>query len=184
MSDSGEITQLLLAYRDGNGAAFDELVGLVYQDLRRIAHAHLRSNRNRSLNTTALVHEAYLRLVDQTQVPWEDRQHFLSVCARAMRQIVISDARRRHAAKRGGKEHPDTLNEERISGQADAEQLIAIDQALERLAAKDARMVRVFECRYFAGMTEQETVEATGLALRTVQRDWMRARAWLREELS
>ena len=117
MANPGEVTQLLVAFREGNREAFDRLVPLIYDDLRRIARAHLkRAGGDRTLNTTGLVHEAYLRLVDQSQAQWEDRNHFLAVCAVAMRQIVISDARRRAAAKRGGGEKQVTLDEGQVSG--------------------------------------------------------------------
>jgi RNA polymerase sigma factor (TIGR02999 family) len=184
VADAGEVTQLLLAFREGDREAFARLVPLIYDDLRRIARSHLRrSGGGRTLNTTGLVHEAYLRLVDRTRANWEDRNHFLSVCAVAMRQIVISDARRRAAAKRGGGDRQVTLDEGRISADRDAEWLLALDRALDRLAERHERLARVIECRYFAGLTEQETADALGASLRTIQRDWTRARAWLREEL-
>jgi RNA polymerase sigma factor (TIGR02999 family) len=184
MPVSGEVTQLLVAYREGDRDAFERLVPIVYDDLRRIARAHLRRNRaGHTLNTTVLVHEAYLRLVDQTRAQWEDRQHFLSVCARAMRQIIISNARKHAAAKRGGGERRVTLDEGRIAGNENAEWLLSLDRALERLAARNERLARVVECRYFAGLSERETADALQTSLRTVQRDWMRARAWLREDL-
>ncbi|HXV75964.1 MAG TPA: sigma-70 family RNA polymerase sigma factor [Candidatus Polarisedimenticolaceae bacterium] len=184
MSDPGEVTRLLVAYREGDREAFDRLVPLVYQDLRRIARAHLRRMRaGHTLDTTGLVHEAYLRMVDQTRAEWVDRQHFLSVCARAMRQIVVSNARRHGAAKRGGGDRRVTLDEERIAEARRAEWLVALDRALERLGSHNERLVRVVECRYFAGLSEQETAAALDSSLRTVQRDWTRARAWLREEL-
>lgn len=184
MADPGDVTRLLDAYRGGDREAFDRLVPLLYDDLRRIARAHLRGGRGgRTLETTGLVHEAWLRLADHTRAAWQDRSHFLAVCAVAMRQIVISDARRRQAAKRGGGERQVTLDEGKVSGGDDAEQLLALDRALDRLADRDGRLARVVECRFFAGLTEQETAEALGASLRTVQRDWTRARAWLREEL-
>jgi RNA polymerase sigma-70 factor (ECF subfamily) len=184
MADTGEVTRLLLAHRRGDAAAMDDLLPMVYDDLRRIARAHLRRIRGGgTLNATGLVHEVYLRLVDQTQVGWEDRQHFLSVCARAMRQIVISNARRHAAAKRGGGDQRVTFDEEQISDSQQAKWLLSLDQALDRLATKNERLARVVECRYFAGLSEQETADALGASLRTVQRDWKRARAWLREDL-
>jgi len=180
----GDVTQLLHAYRDGDREALDRLVPILYDDLRRIARAHVnRGPSGHTMQTTALVHEAYLRLVDQSQANWEDRQHFLSVCARAMRQIVISNARKHAAAKRGGGERPATWNDEVARDPGRAEWLLDLDEALERLARRDSRLARVVECRYFAGYTEQETAEALGASLRTVQRDWMRAKAWLREDL-
>lgn len=185
MAETGEVTRLLVAYRQGDREAFDRLVPLVYDDLRRIAHAHIRrssGNDRRSLDTTGLVHEAYLRLVDQTQASWEDRQHLLAVCAVAMRQIVVSDARRRAAQKRGG-DRQATLDEDSLSDTRDVEQILEIDQALDGLARRSERMARVVECRYFAGLGEQETADALGMSLRSVQREWMKARAWLREAL-
>ena len=185
MSETGEVTHLLVAFREGDREAFDRLVPLVYEDLRRIARSHLRRlGGGRTLNTVGLVHEAYLRLVDQTRANWEDRNHFLSVCAVAMRQIVISNARKRSAARRGGGDRKVTLEEGELADDRDAGWLLELNRALERLAARNERLVRVVECRYFAGLTEQETAEALGASLRTVQRDWMRARAWLREDLS
>jgi len=182
--EAGEVTHLLHAYRDGEADALDRLLPILYRDLRRIARSHVRRGPSgNTLNTTALVHEAYLRLVDQTRAEWQDRQHFLSVCARAMRQIVISNARKHSAEKRGGGERPVSLNEE-IAGARDRDEwLLELDRALQKLAANNERMARVVECRYFAGYSEQETADALETSLRTVQRDWMRARAWLREEL-
>ena len=184
MAEAGDVTQLLMAYRGGDRDALDRLVPIVYDDLRRIARAHVhRGPAGHTLQTTALVHEAYLRLVDQSQANWEDRQHFLSVCARAMRQIVISSARKHAAAKRGGGARPVTWDDEGARAPSRSEWLIDLDEALERLARRDARLARVVDCRYFAGYSEQETAEAVGASLRTVQRDWMRAKAWLREDL-
>ncbi len=183
MSDPGEITRLLDAYRDGDRRAFDELVPIVYGDLRRIARAHLRGAQGRTLNTTGLVHEAWVRLAEHTSHGFADRKHFLSVCARAMRNIVIDDARRRAAAKRGGAEKAVTLDEQRVAAAKSPEWMLALDQALERLAQNSPRLARTVECRFFAGLTEEETAEALEVSLRTVQRDWMRARAWLREDL-
>jgi len=182
--EAGDVTHLLHAFRDGEADALDRLLPILYRDLRRIARSHVRRGPSgHTLNTTALVHEAYLRLVDQTRAEWQDRQHFLSVCARAMRQIVISNARKHSAEKRGGGEKPVSLNEE-IAGAPDRDEwLLELDRALEKLGSHNERMARVVECRYFAGYSEQETADALGTSLRTVQRDWMRARAWLREEL-
>ena len=182
MSGPGEVTRLLGAYRDGDREALDHLIPLLYADLRRIARAHVRANGQHTLTATALVHEAYVRLIDQTHAEWSDRNHFLSVCAVVMRRIVISAARKRAAAKRGGDKKV-TFDEARIAAEQDTERMLALDRALEKLAARDERMVRVVECRFFAGLTEQETSEALDASLRTVQRDWKRARAWLKEEL-
>ncbi len=185
---SGEVTELLLAYREGDRAAFDRLVPLVYDDLRRIARRQLgrKGNPDRVLDTTGLVHESYLKLVDGGRVDWQDRGHFLGVAARAMRQVVIGYARRQGAAKRGAGSQQTTLDEGMIAiGAIDgqAEWLLALDAALTRLGEKNPRLAQVVECRFFAGLSEEETASALGVSLRTAQRDWMRARAWLQEEL-
>lgn len=180
----GDVTQLLLAYRHGDRGAFDRLVPLVYDDLRRIARRQLgRGNPDGVLDTTSLVHESYLKLVDGGRVEWQDRCHFLGVAARAMRQVVVTYARRRGAAKRGGGSVQTTLDEGIVSIDSQAEWLMALDTALSRLGEKNPRLAQVVECRFFAGLSEEETATALGVSLRTAQRDWMRARAWLQEEL-
>lgn len=179
-----DVTELLLAYRDGDREAFGQLLPMVYDDLRRIARRQLgRSIPNQTLDTTSLVHESFLKLVDQKRIDWQDRGHFLAIAARAMRQVIITYARRRGAAKRGAGSIRETFDEGRIAVADQAEQLLALDEALTRLSERDERLVRVVECRFFAGLQEEETAAALGISLRTVQRDWMRARAWLREEL-
>ncbi len=183
MDEPADVTQLLVAYGQGDRGAFDRLLPMVYEDLRRIARRQLRSRPGQTLDTTSLVHESYLKMVDQKKDDWQGRGHFLAVAARAMRQVIISYARRRGAAKRGAGSIQQTLDEGRIAVADQAEQLLALDQALDRLGARDQRLVRVVECRFFAGLGEQETAAALEVSLRTVQRDWMRARAWLREEL-
>jgi len=178
------ITGLLLAHRRGEEGALDRLITLIYSDLRRMARRQIRGRGGaRTLDTTGLVHEAYLKLVDQTRSAWEDRAHFFAVCARAMRHVIVDYARERHAAKRGGGEAPCTLDESAIAVDEQATSLLAIDQALERLATLDGRLPRLVECRFFAGLTEEETAEALAVPLRTVQRDWARAKAWLRREM-
>jgi RNA polymerase sigma factor (TIGR02999 family) len=184
-----DITDLLVAYREGDQSAFERLVPLVYDDLRRIARQQLaRHRRDAVLDTTALVHETYLKLVDQTRVEAIDRTHFLAIAARAVRQVIVDYARSQQAAKRGAGQRPVSLDRVQVVvGDASARQidfLLAIDQALERMSEASARLTRVFECRYFGGLTEQETAEALGLPLRTIQRDWMKSKAWLRRELS
>lgn len=179
-----DVTDLLIAYREGDREAFERLVPLVYQDLRRIAHRQLARHRPGStLDTTALVHETYLKLVDQTRGSAVDRSHFFALSARAMRQIIVDYARRRHAAKRGGGKVPVTLDRVQVPVEEQAELVLAIDGALERLTALNERLTRVFECRFFVGLTEEETADALDLSLRTVQRDWMKSKAWLRTEL-
>ena len=179
-----DVTRVLRAYADGDQGAFERIIGLVYDDLRRIAHRQLgRARFGQTLNTTGLVHEAYLKMVDQERANWQDRSHFFAITARAMRQIIVDFARKRSAAKRGGGEVAEELDENRVAAQQEADRVIALDEALTNLREVDETMVRVVECRFFSGLTEQETADALNLSLRTVQRQWMRARAWLREEL-
>jgi RNA polymerase sigma factor (TIGR02999 family) len=178
------ITALLEAHRRGDRDAFDRLIPLVYGDLRRMAHRQLRrAGSGGTLGTTGLVHEAYLKLVDQARADWAGQAHFFAVAARAMRQILIDYARERQALKRGGGQAPCTLDETSLAVEEQAAALIAIHEALEGLKTLDERLVRIVECRFFAGLSEEETAQALGMALRTVQRDWMRARAWLRREI-
>lgn len=184
LSASGEVTRLLQAYREGDREAYDRLFPIVYDDLRRIARAHLRRQRSgHTLGTTGIVHEAYLKLVDPASNGYQDRNHFLAVAARAMRQVIISYARRHAAGKRGGGERALPLEERDIPVQTQAEAILDVDRALARLEEFEPRLARVVECRFFAGLDEEETAAALGISTRTVQRDWMRARAWLREEL-
>jgi RNA polymerase sigma-70 factor (ECF subfamily) len=184
LSASGEVTRLLQAYREGDREAYDRLFPIVYDDLRRIARAHLRRQRSgHTLGTTGIVHEAYLKLVDPASNGYQDRNHFLAVAARAMRQVIISYARRHSAGKRGGGERALPLEERDIPVQTQAEAILDVDRALARLEEFEPRLARVVECRFFAGLDEEETAAALGISTRTVQRDWMRARAWLREEL-
>lgn len=180
----GDITELLVAHGQGRHGALDELVPLVYADLRRMARAQARRQApGATLDTGALVHEAYLRLVDERRAGWQDRRHFYAVAVMAMRQIMIDHARRRSRAKRGGGQHLTAVDDVADPVSADAEQLLDLDRALARLEETDPRLVRVVECRYFGGLTEQETADALGTSVRTVQREWLKARAWLREAL-
>lgn len=184
MNPAGNVTELLMAFRDGDRGAFDRLVPLVYDDLRKVARAQLRRGRpGATLDTTVLVHELYLKMADQRRLDARDRGHFLAISAHAMRQVIADYARRRTAAKRGGDSDPMPLDEAPEIADREARWLLDVDQALERLAARDERMARVVECRFFAGFSEEETAAALDTSLRTVQRDWMRARAWLKEEL-
>jgi RNA polymerase sigma factor (TIGR02999 family) len=185
MAERGEITELLHAYAGGDRNAFDELMPKIYDELRRIARMHLRrTKRGATLDTTGLVHEAYLKLAGQKGMLVEDRGHFLAIAARAMRQIVISRARARLAQKRGGGGIAVTLDEERIRAAEQAEWLVDLDRVLEELKKRDERLAQTVECRFFAGLSEEETAEALGVSLRTAQRNWMRARAWIRSELA
>jgi RNA polymerase sigma factor (TIGR02999 family) len=182
--DTRQVTDLLLQMRAGNSQAIDQLVPLVYEELRRLAHAQLRRERaGHSLGTTGLVHETYVRLVDQTRVPWRDRGHFLMVAAWAMRRILVDYARRNRAARRGGGSIRFTLDQD-VPAEERGEMLLALDEALERLAALDQRLSRVVEYRYFGGLTEEETADVLGVTRRTVQRDWVKARGWLYLEMN
>jgi RNA polymerase sigma factor (TIGR02999 family) len=179
-----DVTDLLHAHRGGQPDALERLVPLVYDDLRRVARRQLRRLRIcDTLDTTGLVHEAYLRLVDQTRATWQDRGHFLAVSAVAMRQILIDHARERSRLKRGGDQVRAPLDDAMATVTADAERLLDIDRALARLADTAPRLARVVECRFFGGLTDEETAEALGLSLRTAQREWLKARAWLRQAL-
>ena len=187
---TGDITGLLAAARQGDGSATQRLMTLVYDELRAMARRQLRGRRpGQTITTTALVHEAYLKLVDQDGVPWQDRSHFFSVAALAMRHILVDSARRRVAKKRGGEDVRITLDEWRLGdGEPDAEaravEILAVDRALASLAALNERLSRLVELRFFAGLTEEETAEVMGTSERTVRRDWRKARAFLLVELS
>jgi RNA polymerase sigma factor (TIGR02999 family) len=173
------ITDLLLRLRDGDPEAMDRLLPLVYEQLHRIAHRHLRAERlDHTLGTTGLVHETYLKLVDQTRAEWRDRTHFYRVASWAMRRILVDYARRHRSHRRGGDLVRVSLDQE-VPLQQRGEFLIALDEALERLATVSQRLSQVVECRYFGGLTEVETAETLGVTARTVQRDWAKARSWL-----
>ena len=168
----------------------ESLVPVLLEDLRRRArHERRRVRAGETLCTTALVHEAYLKLVDQRRATWESEAHFLATAARAIRQILINYARDRQARKRGGGWKRIPLSEEEVEGGVDAvgpgweEQVVVLDQVLERLSSRDARQGRIVECRFFGGMTVQQTAVALGLSTATVMRSWMVARAWLHREL-
>jgi len=179
----GEITALLLRHRGGDQEAFDRLVTIVYERLRQIARRQLGRRRGATLDTVGLVHEAYMRLVGETGVAWQDRAHFFAIAARAMRRVVVDYARRRTAGKRGGGEPPLPFDEARMAADRQTGEVLAVDQALDALASFNERMARVVECRFFAGLSDAETAEALGVSLRTVERDWTRSRAWLTKEL-
>ena len=177
-------TDLLLRAGTGETSAVESMVPLVYDELRRLAHRHLaREAPGRTLGTTDLVHEAYLRLIDQTRVQWTGRAHFMAIAATAMRRILVDRARSRRSLKRGGTRPPVPLENVDLGTDERAELLVALDEALDRLRELDTRQARVVECRFFGGMTEEETAEATGIGLRTVKRDWAKARSWLYREL-
>jgi RNA polymerase sigma factor (TIGR02999 family) len=179
-----DVTGLLVAWREGDATAVDRLFPLVYQELRRIAHRQLSHERpDLTLGTTALVHEAYLKLVDQTRAQWADRSQFFAISARAMRRILVDHARQHLAGKRGGRRERVNLDEETLSLDQRADLLVAVDEALDRLRSVDERASRVVECRFFGGFTEEETAAALGITDRTVRRDWARAKGWLYDAL-
>jgi RNA polymerase sigma factor (TIGR02999 family) len=176
---------LLDRVRDGDPDALDRLIPLVYDELRRVAHNWLRGERaDISLGTTELVHETYVRLVDQTRVEWRDRVHFFGVASSLMRRILVDAARKRSRAKRGGGWARIDLEAADLPVEDEVERLLALDEALDKLGRVDERLRRVVECRYFGGLTEDETGEVLGVTSRTVQRDWVKAKALLYSELS
>jgi RNA polymerase sigma factor (TIGR02999 family) len=180
-----EVTALLLAWRAGDDTALARLTPLVHDELRRLARAHLRRERpNHTLQPTALVNEVYLRLVDATQVPWQDRHHFFGVTARLMRQVLVDFARRRGYQKRGGHARRVELEPSLAVADAPREDLIAIDDALSALAAVDARKAEVVELRFFGGLSVEETAVVLKVSTETVKRDWRLAKAWLRRALA
>jgi len=179
-----DVTRLLRAWSDGDDGAFDALVPLVYDDLRRIARQHLRRRGGAlTLDTTALVHEAWLRLVDHDRVEWEDRGHFLAVYSVVTRNLLVDLARRRAANKRGGGRKRVDLDRIELSVDEQADLILALDSALQRLGDFDPRLARVVECRFFAGLTEDETARAMDCTERTVRRYWVKARALLQDLL-
>jgi RNA polymerase sigma factor (TIGR02999 family) len=181
-----QVTQLLLDWSDGDKAALDKLMPLVYQELRRLARYYMRRERaGHTLQTTALVNEAYLRLVDYKRMRWQDRAHFLAVAAQAMRRILIEHARSRQSARRGGAEaRKVSLDEAAVLADEQAAEMIALDDALTSLAALDPRKGRVVELRYFGGLEIEETAEVLGISPATVKREWSTARLWLHREIS
>ena len=184
-SQPHEITQLLAEWSEGNQAALDKLYPLVYNELRRLAHGYLRRERKgHTLQTTALINEAYLRLVDQKQVHWANRSHFFAISAQIMRRILIDHARRYDYAKRGGGAPRISLDEAAVVAKERARELLMLDEALNGLAKIDPRRGRVVELRYFGGLNNEEIAAVLKISENTVTRDWNMARAWLYQELS
>jgi len=185
MTPPATITQLLIRWRGGDRAALDELAPHVYSELRRLAKYYLRQERpGHTLQASDLVHEAYLRLVDEKEIGWQNRAHFFGIAAVRMRHILVEHARGRQAAKRGGGEYRLSLSEaDRLAEKRDVN-LLALDDALRRLEAMDGQKARIVELRYFGGLTIEETAEVLKLSPATIKRDWSMARAWLRSEIS
>ncbi len=185
MQATREITQLLLEWSNGDRAAADKLMPLVYDELRRLARSYLsRERANHTLQPTALVHEAYMRLIDQSSVSWQGRAQFFGLAAQLMRNVLVNHARRRKASKRGGAGHALSISKaDRIAGRPDVN-FVALDDALKGLAAIKPEHSRIVELRFFGGLTIEETAEVLGTSHATVERSWSFARAWLRRELS
>ena len=184
MTPDPSVTELLRAAQDGTDAAREELLERLYDELRQMAHRELRrANRNQTLRTTALVNEAYLRLVDAKDQSFENRRHFFFVAARAMHDILVEEARRKSTRKRGGGWHRQELENLELAIDAAPEEVLALSEALEKLAAQDPRRAEVVRLRFFAGLTEEEIAAGLGVSHRTVTRDWRYVRAWLYEEL-
>ena len=184
-SGSGEITLLLRRLQEGDKGAEEHLIEKVYGELRKLAASYLRRERpGHSLQPTALVNEAYLKLTRLDRLSWQDRSHFFGVAAHLMRQILVDHARARRAEKRGGDVRVVPLDEALILDKGRPMEIIALDEALDRLQEKDPRGAKVVECRFFGGLSVEETAEVLGIAPRTVKRDWYLCRAWLQRELS
>ena len=179
-----EVTQLLLAWSHGERAALDRLIPLVSTELHRLAHHYMRGERaGHTLQTTALVNEAYVRLVDASRVEWRDRAHFFAVSANLMRRILVDFARKRRYQKRGGGAVMVALDEDDIPSPQPGPDIVALDEALEALAAFDPRAAGIVELRFFGGLTVEETAEVVGLSPRTIKREWAAAKAWLLGEM-
>jgi RNA polymerase sigma factor (TIGR02999 family) len=185
MSESPiDVTILLRDVSGGSQSALEKLVPVVYDELRRLAAHYLRQERSdHTLQATALVHEAYLRLVDQRNVDWKNRNHFFGVAAKLMRRVLLVHARDHRAAKRGGSAQKILLEDTAIFSSAQADEFVYLDELLNRLSALDARQEKVVELRFFAGLSIEETAELIGVAPATVKRDWVMAKAWLAREM-
>lgn len=179
-----EVTQLLVDWSGGDQAALEKLMPLVYEELHRLAHRYMgRERLGHTLQTSGLVNEAYLRLIDQSQVHWQNRAHFYGIAAQMMRRILVDYARSRHYAKRGGNNHQVSLNEALIASEERSAEVVALDDALKALAVIDERKSRIVELRFFAGLSIEETAEVLAVSPGTVMRDWTLAKAWLRREV-
>lgn len=185
MDEKGDVTRLLAAISGGDVAAWDALFPLVYDRLQVIAHRQLRGEQTgHTFATSDLVHEAYFSLVGIETVSWTDRIHFMAIAARAMRRVLIDHARARGAQKRGGRREQAALDVDALAADVPDEQLLDLDEALHRLEERNERYGRIVECRFFAGMSIEDTAKVLGVSPTTVKRDWLVARAWLHKELS
>jgi RNA polymerase sigma factor (TIGR02999 family) len=180
-----EVTRLLVAWSNGDQAALEQLTPLVYSELHRLAHRYLgRERKGHTLQTTALVHEAYLRLIDQKEVRWQNRAHFFAIAAQMMRRILVDYARSRNVARRGGGAQQVSLDEAMEVSDERASDVIALDEALKGLSELDQRKSRIIELRFFGGLSIEETAEVLGVSPGTVMRDWTFAKAWLQREIN
>ncbi len=185
MSSTHQVTQLLRAWGEGEQSALDKLVPLVYQEMHRLARVYMSRERSgHVLQTTALVNEAYIRLVDTSKASWQNRAHFFAICANVMRRILVEWARSRQALKRGGAAVPLELVESLVGADEPGQDLVALDDALKDLSALDPRKGKVVELRFFGGLSVEETAEALKISCETVMRDWKFAKSWLRRELA
>ncbi len=184
-SDVEHVNQLLIDWGDGDQEALEELLPLIYNELRHLAHNFLyRERSGHTLQTTALVHEAYLKLIDQKDAHWKNKAHFFAVAAQAMRRILIDSARRHTADKRGGSQEKVSLDDAPTLSQEPDQNMLALDEALTRLQAIDPQQSRIVELRYFGGLTIEETADVTKISIATVKREWTMARAWLYQQLA
>ena len=182
---ASEVTRLLVAWRDGQQEALDQLMPLIYQELKQLARGYLRGERSdHTLQPTALIHEAYIRLADQSLPQWQNRTHFYGIAARVMRQILVDHARRHHASKRGSDQQRVPLEEAIVFTEDRAADVVALDDALKELATFDERKCRVIELRFFGGLSLEETAEALGISVATVGRELRLASAWLHRQMS
>jgi RNA polymerase sigma factor (TIGR02999 family) len=184
-SSVNEVTQLLLNWSDGDKAAVDRLMPVVYDELRRLAHYHMgRERHGHTLQTSALVNEAYLRLIDQKSVQWQNRSHFFGIASQMMRRILVDHARSRHYAKRGGGTHQVSLDEALLVSEERVAEVVALDDALTALTEIDERKSQIVEMRFFGGLSIEETAEVLAVSPGTVMRDWTLAKAWLHREIN
>ena len=180
-----DVTELLLDWSNGNQAALDQLMPLVYEELHRLAHQHMARERpEHTLQTSGLLNEAYLKLVDQKNVRWQNRAHFFAIAAKLMRQILVDHAKQRHRVKRGGHARQVPLDEAVVVSPERGAEMMALDDALQTLAAVDQRKSQILELRFFGGLSIEETAEVLGVSPGTVMRDWTLAKAWLRMEMT
>ena len=185
VTSSQEVTRLLADWRGGDHSALDKLMLLIYDELRVLARRYMKRERsNHTLQTTALVNEAYLRLLGQQQADWQNRAHFFAVAARVMRHLLVDHARSRRYARRGGSALRITLDETVAASPEESVDLLALNEALGRLNTMDERMCRIVELRYFSGLSVEETAEVLGVSAITIKREWLKAKAWLYRELS